>query len=48
MSIKKPKLKFIGANVPEDIYQKILKRSQDSGRSLSKEIFFMLREALEA
>lgn len=47
MDKKKPKLKFIGANVPDDIYNKICARAAISGRSMSKEILFIIKERLE-
>ena len=47
MTTKKQKLKFVGANIPPDLYDKIIARTEVSGRSLSKEILFIIRERLE-
>ena len=38
------KLKFIGSHIPPDLYKKLEKSSESSGRSISKELLFILKE----
>lgn len=43
----KPVIKFIGANLPESLYIELCKRAETSGRSVSKEVLFIIRATIE-
>ena len=44
---KNKKLKFIWSNIPDDLYKQIVVRAEKSGRSISKEVLFIIKELLQ-
>lgn len=43
---KKPVNRFIGSNVPTEIYEALCAQADAADRSLSKQVLFILKESL--